>query len=107
MVHIITGKGYRGFNRALGKEIRGKQHYNDELKRANCIPKEEADAIARKKSAPKPYAASRKVHDIVRSCGRPDKNGKVRLPDRAIDELKRIGVETNTDKINKHIKEAE
>ena len=106
MVYINMGKSYEGYNRALGKRIRSKRHYHEEMRRQGCIPQAEADAIRKKKTEKAPYTASRKVHEIVEACGRPDKNGNVKMPDRAVDELKNMGVSFDKDKNEKVIREA-
>ena len=106
MVYINTGKGYEHYNRALGKRIRSKSHYQEEMKRQGMIPKEAADEIARKRTERKPYTPSQDARDIINSL-RPDKKGNVRMSDRAIDKLKDMGMTTDKDKIQRHIKDAE
>lgn len=104
MVYIITGKGYKHYNRALGKEIRTKGQYEREMRNQGMIPKEQADNLARKKTAKKPYTPSKDAYDIIKSC-KVNKKGNAKLPPRAIERLRSMGMETDQKKINRIIKE--
>ena len=94
MVYINTYKGYQGYNHALGKYIRSKRHYEDEMKRAGCISKEAADEIVKhKKESRKQYKTSKKAHEILEACKtHTDKKGNVNMPERAVEGLKELGV---------------
>lgn len=106
MVYISTGKHYEHYNRALGKQIRSKRQYDEELKKGGFISKDKADEITKKKAEKAPYKASPEVRRILDSCSKPDKNGNVKMSDRGIDALKNMGMSFDKDKIKKHIDES-
>ena len=95
-MEIIVRK-YDGPNRALGKYIRGKHHYNEEMKRQGMVSKEKGDEMARKaeESMKKPYKVSNDTLGFIRDAKMHSKNGKLKLSDREIDFMKKKGVNFN------------
>ena len=93
MVYINTYKGYQGYNHALGKYIRSKRHYEEEMKAQGAIPYEQAQEIVRNREEKrKQYSTSADAHAILEACKpHTDKDGNVKMPDRAVDALKKMG----------------
>ena len=85
---------YEHFNKALGKQLTSKKHYHEELKKAGCVQFEEGERIAEKARSKRPaYKLSEKAGNFLREVRQTaDKNGKLKLSDRAIDHMKKIGV---------------
>ncbi len=95
MVNIIV-REYSGFNRAMGKYITSKRHYEEEMRKGGYLPEEKAFALADKKAEqmnnPK-FKLSKKAEDIIRYAGSiKDKKGNVKLGSRAVDAMKEVGV---------------
>ncbi len=84
-------KNYDHYNRAIGKHIRSKDHYDYEMKSNNYITHEEA--IERSKNnGNKEYVLSQNGWDIINSAkNSKDSKGRVKLSDRTIDAMKKIG----------------
>lgn len=94
---LIKVKNYEHFNRALGKHIFSKRQYQDEMARGGYIPFEEGEHLANKnrRESYKPYdKPSKEALDLIRNINMksPDKNGKIKLSDREIDAMKKVGV---------------
>jgi hypothetical protein len=106
MVHIITKKFKPHYNRAMGKVITSERQYKEEMKRGGYCSQEDATSIARRarEKSNKAYAPSDKARAILNSL-HPDRKGKVKLSDRAIDGLKSMGVSFDQKKVQEHIKE--
>ena len=85
---------YSGYNRALGKYIRGKYHYFDEMKRQGMVSYEEGEDIARKarEKSHKDYKLNEKTEKFLSEVNMRAKNGKVKLSGREIDYMEKIGV---------------
>ena len=100
MVYIITKKFKSHYNRAMGKYIHTERQYKEEMKRGGYCSQEEATARAkqaRRKSA-RAYIPSEKSKAILNSLN-PDRKGRVKLSDRAIDGLKSMGVTFDKSKV--------
>lgn len=85
------------YNRALGKMIHTKDDYKAEMKRQGMVPQKEADQMAKdfKERTYKSYdKPSDEALSLMRGIGmkHPDRGGKIRLSDREIDQMKKIGV---------------
>ena len=106
MANFNFGKHYEHYNRALGKYINNKGEYNEEMKRQGMISSGEANDIASKKQEEldAPYKPSKKCYEIMRACNF-DKKGKGKMPDRAVEELKKMGMTFDKAKVEKHIKD--
>lgn len=91
----IKVENYEHFNRAMGKHITSKRHYQEEMKKGGFVPFEEAESIANKaqRESHKDYEPSEKLLNLVSSVKcRADKKGKVKLSDRQIEAMQSIGV---------------
>lgn len=87
---------FRGYNKALGCFVEGKEHYKRILKQKGLVPFEEADRLAeefdRTHHRPKELELSPKAQDIIRSIKiTADRHGNIHLGDRAINALREIG----------------
>jgi len=105
---LIKVKKYEHYNRALGKYITSKRHYDNEMARQGMIPYEEGKKIAEQvqKDKIKPYTISKKAQEIINTAkNSADRRGKVKLGDRTIDAMKEIGVSFNLDHCPKHYKD--
>ena len=100
MANIILSKFKPHVNRAMGKYISTQRQYNEEMKRGGYVTKDKADAIAKAQRAKtsKPYTPSQRTRGIINSL-HPDRQGNVKLSDRAIDGLKDMGVTFDAKKI--------
>lgn len=104
MVNIITREEhtYRHYNRAIGKFIEGKKHYEYELARGGYVPFDEAMKVAQKWDGQKQYKLSQRAEDIIRSLRQTaDSKGNIQLGSRAIEALKAVGV--NFDRYNPNL----
>ena len=94
MVYFNFNKEYTGYNKAMGKYITGKNHFYEEMKRGGYCFKDEADQrVEEVKERRKRYSTSSDAHAILEACkASADKKGNVKMPDRAVDALKNMGV---------------
>lgn len=119
MVYIIC-KNYEHFNKALpnwnspkGRYIRNKHQYQEEMKKAGLIPYEQAERILEQKEReyrdwkPKPTKDCLDIIEAARQSA--DKKGRVKLSDRTIDKMIKMGAIKNrdifADKLPKHYQE--
>ena len=87
---------FRGYNKALGCFVEGKEHYKRILKMKGLVPFDEADRLAQEfdktHRPPDNFELSPKAQDIIRSLKlTADKNGNIHLGDRAIAALRELG----------------
>jgi hypothetical protein len=110
MANIIV-RNYEHYNRALGKYIRSKKHYEEELAKGGFIPFEKAEQLAEsaRQRNRKDYNGlsedkMRFLHQVKDTA---DKNGKIQVTDRFVKGLKEHGVikDINYDKLPKHYQE--
>ena len=101
---LIKVKNYEHYNRALGKYIRSKRHYEQELAKGGFVPIKEGEKLAQKarQNNHKKYEPSEKLLDIVRSAKAVSKNGKIKPSDKLIDAMKEVGVNFNLEHCPKH-----
>ena len=87
---------YNYFSDALGKRIYTKEQYKEEMKKGGFIPYKEAQQLAeaRKKELYKSYdKPSEKALDLMKSFKQTGKrDGSIKLSDRQIDAMKKVGV---------------
>lgn len=108
-MYIIV-KEYSGFNRAMGKYITSKKHYQEEMRKGNYMEEDKAFALADKineeRDNPK-FKLTKKAEDIIKYAGSiKDKKGNVKLGGRAIKAMKEVGVRFELpDWLPKHYKE--
>lgn len=84
------------YNRALGKKVYTKDDYLSEMKKQGMVPQKEAEQMVkefekRKHTYDKPSEGAMDLMNCI-SNKRKDKNGKIKLSDREIDQMKKIGV---------------
>jgi len=91
----IEDHEYKGFNKAFGIKIEGKEHYKQVMLRGGYIPFEEAMKIAdentpkRKDYIPSPNLVSFLKHLSMRARG---KNGEIQLTGKEIETMQELGV---------------
>ena len=101
---LIKIRQYEHFNRALGKHIKSKQHYEEEMAKGGYVSFKEGCKIAEKvrKNSRKRYEVGKDVLDIIRSAKVSSKNGKIKCGDRLIDAMKKVGVNFDHEHCPKH-----
>lgn len=90
----IIVKNYAHYNRAMGKFIKSKDHYDYEMKANNYVDFDVAKAQAEKynKANRKDYVLSNKAKAIIEAAkNSADSKGNVSLGDRTIKAMKEIG----------------
>jgi hypothetical protein len=105
---LIKVKNYEHYNRAMGKYIKSRKHYQEEMAKGGYIKAEKGNEIARKarKADMKDYKPSGEMKQFLNSLN-PDKKGNVKLSGNQIKYMESKGVTFDRDKIEKHIKEAQ
>src|SRR3990167_1591484 len=86
---------YKHYNRGLGKYIKNKHHYEEEMKRQGMVPQEQGDDMARlaQEKLHKDYKPSEEVIKFLYQVkGSVSKDGKVQLSGRQIAYMEKIGV---------------
>ena len=94
-MEIIKRPDYEHYNRALEKYIRSKRHYEEELKKAGCVPFEQGKDMAEEaeKKLHKDYKPTDEVVKFLYQVkGSVSKDGKVQLSGRQIAYMEKIGV---------------
>ena len=108
MANIIVRK-YDGFNRTLGKHIRSKRHYQNEMAKQGFVSWEEGQRLvdrAKEKSRTDHKPSDKAMKFMFAMKSKADKKGKVKLDDRAVDYMaKEIGVNFYNENIPKHYQE--
>lgn len=95
MPEIIIKKAYNHFNRELGMQIHSEKHYKEVLKRRGLCTQEEGDDLARRaiRDARKDYKIDQNTEKFLASIrDTASKDGKVKLGSRALDFMKKKGV---------------
>ena len=88
----IIVKKYEHYNRALGKHITSKRHYESEMRKQGMVSLEEGQRLAEKKTS-KPYNPSKKALELIQSISlKGTEKGKIKLGSREIDAMKELGV---------------
>lgn len=90
----IIVKNYAGYNHAMGKNIKSRDHYDYEMKKGGYVDYDKAkeQAAAYDAKSRKEYKPSAKALEILRTVkDSADKKGNVKLSDRTIDAMKSIG----------------
>jgi hypothetical protein len=85
------------FNRSMGIQIHGKEHYKHEMKKRGMVPLDEAERLAEKWDKENPRkeydTLSPKALDIITSLKMSaDKDGNITLGNVAINALQKLGV---------------
>ena len=107
---FIHVKKYEHFNRAMGKYITSKAHYEKEMREGGFVPSDVGDQQAEDWSwrTKKKYKASKDAHDIAEVIkDKADKKGNVKVPEKVVDKLKEMGMSFDQAKIDKAIKDQE
>ena len=93
---LIKIKKYEHFNRAMGKYIGSKRQYQNEMSRRGLVSFEKGERRVEKfkNSYHKDYKGlSSKAQDIIRHAKQiKDNRGNIKLGDRAIEAMKKLGV---------------
>ena len=104
MVYINMNNHYEHYNRTLGKHIRNKNHYNEELKRGGYVHQEQGDDEARayeEKRENRKYKTSPEYYKFMESVkGISDSKGNVKLGDKQVKYMEEQGMCLNTSKIH-------
>lgn len=101
----IIVKNYQHFNRAMGKHITSKRHYDNEMAKGGYIPYEKACQIAESvKNRQTKYELSPKARAVIESArNSADRKGNIHKSDRLIDGMKEVGVKFGYyDQLPKH-----
>ena len=90
----VIVKKYDGYNRALGKHITSKRHYNDEMKRQGMVSFEKGQAMADKaqEKMHKDYKLKDETRRFLKNINK-TKDGKVNLSGREMAYMKKVGVD--------------
>ena len=93
-MEIITKPSYEHYNKALGKYIRSKHHYNDELKRQGMVPQDKGDYLAERarEKMRKPYKIDKDTEQFLSEVKMSSRNGKVKLSGRQLEFMEKKGV---------------
>ena len=94
---------YRHFNRALGVQVEGKEHFKHLLEKGGYVPYEKGCEMAEKcnKEKVKPYnGLSKEASYFLGECkNMADRHGRIEISDRFVEGLKKHGV--NIDSVSK------
>jgi len=108
----IQVKEYAHYNRAMGKYIRSKAHYEEEMARGDYINSDRAKELAKKKKEEQrgKYELSKDSRDLLRGMrAKADKKGRYKLSDREADYLKSKGMDpdylTGRKRINMNVED--
>lgn len=107
MANIIVKK-YEGYNRAMGKYITSREHYEKEMVKGGYVPFEKAAAIAEKtkQEQRKEYnGLSKQAMEVCKAArDQADKKGNLKPSSRLIDGMKQAGVCFDLSKLPKEPK---
>lgn len=107
MFNIIV-KNYEHYNRAMGKHISSKAHYEKEMAKGGYIPFEEGCSVAEKKQQElhKPYdKLSDKAMEVVRSVSHRKGNIKLSENPKLVEAMEEVGVSFDMQHCPKHYQE--
>ena len=93
-MHIIVKK-YEHFNRAMGKYIRSKKHYYEEMAKGGYVPSDEGHSLAAAKSKEQKWKPSDKCIDVCREAmTMGDRDGNITLAHhpRLVREMEKTGM---------------
>ena len=92
---LIKVSNYEHYNRALGKYVRSKKHYEKLMAEGGFIPFKEGEKIASKakKDNHKRFKVGQDALRLIREAKMSSKNGKIKPSDRLIDGMKKLGVD--------------
>ena len=85
---------YSHFNDSLGKYIRSKRHYKEEMKRQGMVSFEEGEDIAcrARERSHKDYKPTKETEKFLSEVNMRAKDGKVKLSGREMAYMEKIGV---------------
>lgn len=87
----IIVKNFAHYNNAFGTYVKSKDHYDRLMKENNYIPYEQAVENS-KNNGKKPYLLSRNAQQIIEAAkSSKDSRGNVKLSDRTVDAMRKIG----------------
>jgi hypothetical protein len=91
---------YKHFNRALGVQVEGKEHYKHLLNKHGFVPQDMGDRMAaeRKDTNKKYDGLSKQAMEVCISAkAMADRKGNIKAGSRLIDGMKKAGVDFNMD----------
>ena len=96
---------YTGYNRALGKHIRSRAHYIEEMKQGGYVPQEVGDQQVKDYHDSKPeYTPSKDAHQMIEACRiKANKDGSLNVPEKVIDGWQKMGMTFDKDKMEDFI----
>ena len=102
-MYIIV-KNYCHFNRALGKYIKSKSHYDYEMKKQGMVSLEEGNRLAEKYQNEKKWKPSKDCIDMIKTAKNASKNNTIILGQHPIlvDAMKKQGMSFDMSKLPKH-----
>jgi hypothetical protein len=98
---------FKGYNKALGVKIEGKEHFKSVLEKGNYIPYEKSCEMVKRNQDNQKFngiseETKRKIYQIKQ---RADKNGKIAWSDGLVRQFKDAGVDYSSfAKLPKHFK---
>lgn len=93
----IVVRNWEHYNRALGKHIRSKAHYEEEMKKGGFVSFEEGQRMVESCKKRKEYKPSEKGVEVVRTLldmGKGDKEIKLAHYPKIVDAMKSGGMKT-------------
>ncbi len=110
MALTIISKNYEHYNRAMGKHIRSKRHYQEEMRKGGFVSAEKGNRLAENHEKEQKWKPSKDCVDVIKAIkNAADKNGNIVLGKhpKIVEAMKKKGMTFDVDKINKHLKDAE
>jgi len=107
MFNIIVKK-YEHYNRAMGKYIRSKRHYYDEMKKGGYVSLEEGNRLAEKHTKEQKWKPSKECIGVMQAIKRgADKNGNIVLGrhPKIVEAMEKKGMTFDMSKLPKHYQE--
>ena len=104
MANIIIRK-YEGYNRAMGKYIKSKRHYEEEMRKGGYVTEEKGRQMAEKRQHElrQEYKLTKKAQSVIENAkNHIRKDGLVHPSDKLIEGMKEVGINYgNLDTLNK------
>ena len=108
MALTIISKNYEHYNRAMGKHIRSKQHYQEEMRKGGFVSADEGNRLAEKHSKEQKWKPSNDCINVIKAIkGAADKNGNIVLGNhpKIVEAMKKKGMSFDMSKLPKEFKE--
>ena len=101
----VIVKNYSHYNSSMGKYIRSKREYLNEMAKGKYVDYDVACQIAEKarSNREKPFELSKKAREVIESArNSSDRKGKTHLSNRLVEGMKEVGVNFYNSNIPKH-----